>query len=335
VVASAVLALGVVLPASAREGDVLSWFSAAKRVAIESGRAVVDVVPEEGADVAVIGAVQTTADGERLATWFREIGGLQQAGDVPVIRRFSDPPTMADVTTLVLADDELEGLRECRPGRCNIKLSAPEMAQAQAAIRAAGRNWKLAAQEALRRAVLARARGYLAGGFAGAPPYEDQANRLALAGEIEALLRSCGRPGLHLPAVTDYLRSYPAARVTPESFLIWSKDTFGDVKPVIGVAHVSIFRGLSEGEPTVIATTQVFASHYVTASLSLTAVVSEPDGRRCLVYARRSRGDVFHGALGGLLRRIVQSRARAEGPAMLESLRQQLESGRPRTQGAR
>jgi hypothetical protein len=71
-----------------------------------------------------------------------------------------------------------------------------------------------------------------------------------------------------------------------------------------------------------LSSTQVFATHYITASLSLTSIVHEPGtAANYLVYARRTRADVFHGRLGGLLRRIAQKRIRAEGPAVLEGLR--------------
>ena len=76
------------------------------------------------------------------------------------------------------------------------------------------------------------------------------------------------------------------------------------------------------------AAAQVFATHYVKASLSLTSVVSVPgDDTRYLTYLRRSRVDVFQGSFGGLIRRMVRKRVRAEGPPVLDAFRRNLESG--------
>ena len=80
---------------------------------------------------------------------------------------------------------------------------------------------------------------------------------------------------------------------------------------------------------TVVAAKQVFATHYLTASLSLSLISGRETGPRYFVYIRLSRADVFHGAFGGLVRRIVQRRVRSEAPAILDALRRRLESGDP------
>jgi hypothetical protein len=74
----------------------------------------------------------------------------------------------------------------------------------------------------------------------------------------------------------------------------------------------------------------VYASHYLTALLSFTALGGGPDGtERYLVYLNHSRSDVFDGIFGGLIRRVVERRLKAEGPAALEMIRRRLEGGPP------
>jgi hypothetical protein len=75
--------------------------------------------------------------------------------------------------------------------------------------------------------------------------------------------------------------------------------------------------------------TQVFATHYINASASFTAIVDNPEGGRLLVYARCVRTDVFRGAFGGVVRRVVHKRVRKEGAALLDGLRRTLEGGPP------
>jgi hypothetical protein len=309
--------------------DSLAPFSPARRSAIEAGRPVVELSAESDVDVALIGAVRTTVDDERLVAWFRDVELLQRGRYVPVVRRFSNPPRIEDLAELELDDDDLEDLRDCRPRHCELKLAASEMSTITAAIDAAGDEWQAAAQHAFREVILSRALAHIRGGYANALPYEDHKTRALPAIEFEYLLASCQLPGLRMKPVVAHLRAYPHAGDGVETFLFWSTDVLGDLKPVVSVTQVSIVRSAWPEEPTIIASAQVYASHYLTASLSVVAVAGEPGSDRYLVYARRSRGDLFTGPFGGWIRRIVQKRVRAEGPGVLDGLRRKIEAGPP------
>lgn len=309
--------------------DVLAAFSPAHRSDIEAGRPVVELSSESDVDVALVGAVRTAVDDGRLVAWFRAVEQLQQGKYIPVVRRFSNPPRIDDLADLELDEDDLEDLRDCRPRHCDLKLSGYEMVKIRAAIDAAGEAWEPAAQHAFRQVLLARATAHLRGGFANALPYEDQKTRAVPATEFEQLLAGSQLPGLCLKPVIAHLRAYPAADDGVETFLFWSRDMLGDLKPVVSLTQVSIVRSPWPDQPTIIASAQVYASHYLTASLSIVAVAGEPGGGRYLVYARRSRGDLFTGPFGGWVRRIVQRRVRAEGPGVLEGLRRKIEAGPP------
>lgn len=329
---SIVLLLGAGLGvAVAQSGafDVLAPFSPAKRSAIEAGRAVVELTADSNADVALIGAVRTIADDARLVAWFREVERLQQGKYIPVVRRFSNPPRLEDLSELELDEGDLEDLRDCRPGHCDLKLAGYEMARIRAAIDAAGDDWQPAAQQAFRQVVLARALAHIRGGFANALPYEDHKVRALPGSEFDYLLAGCRLPGFRMKPVAAHLRAYPRADDGVETFLFWSRDMLGDLKPVVSITHVSIVASARPDEPTIIASAQVYASHYLTASLSVVAVTREAGDGRYLVYARRSRGDLFTGPFGGWIRRIVQKRVRAEGPGVLDGLRRKIEAGPP------
>jgi hypothetical protein len=312
-----------------RAFDPLRVLSPVDRRAVDAGRAAVDVVREPDIDLAIVGAVRTTVGGDRLFAWYREVEQLQRGVYVPVLQRFSDPPRIEDLASLVLEESEVEELRDCRPGDCDLKLAAREIMQIHRAIDGAGRQWTGAARDAFRQVLLARARAYLAQGFAGTPPYDDHGKRAVPADEFAVLLNGCGLAGLGRGPVRDSLRHYPRSR-DPETFLFWSKDLLGDAKPIIGITAVTLFPGSPAGNPPLVASTQVYASHYITASLSLTAVVTARDSAsRHLVYGRCTQTDAFGGAFGGFIRRMVQKRIRKEGPPVLDSLRMKLEAGPP------
>jgi hypothetical protein len=75
---------------------------------------------------------------------------------------------------------------------------------------------------------------------------------------------------------------------------------------------------------------QIFCTHYVNASLGLTALMlGERGGPNYLVYVNRSEVDVLHGMFGGIIRWFMQRRLKAEGANVLQGLRRRLESGEP------
>jgi hypothetical protein len=212
-----------------------------------------------------------------------------------------------------------------------LKLSTPEIARLRQAVSLAGTGWRAAAQDEFRAILLARARAFLHGGFSGVPSSNDRKKPESPDLEFGAVLE-----GMGLEAVDEemarYLRGYPGtAGNGVESFLYWSKETHTGAKPIIGITHVSMLRGREPGRPSVlVASAQVYATHYLTASLSVTAI-AESAGRdaRYLLYARRSRADVFDGVFGRLVRRMVEGRVRSEAPVALASLRSRLEAGDP------
>jgi hypothetical protein len=97
------------------------------------------------------------------------------------------------------------------------------------------------------------------------------------------------------------------------------------------VTHLSIFRGAGGTQPdALVAGRGIFATHYVNASLGLTALVrAAPGGPNYFVYLNRSDLDLLTGPFAGIMKRIIQRRVRSEAASVLRGLRQRLESGVP------
>ena len=93
-------------------------------------------------------------------------------------------------------------------------------------------------------------------------------------------------------------------------FFYWSTESFG-LKPVTGVTHVSLY--VQPGR-AVIASKQIYASHYFDASMGLTAALDDDreasDPGMYLVYLNRSRIDLLGGFFGGLRRTFLGGRLR-------------------------
>jgi hypothetical protein len=316
------------LAAFAPEG----FLDAKRQADLSAGAAVVDVLPAREGDVAVFGAAKIRVSSGRLAAWIRQIEDLQRGSYVPVAGRFSDPPRLEDLDRLVLDKDDLEDIRDCEAGDCGVKLSGDEIERLRRRIAFAGEQWEPAVQAEFRWIMLRRATAYLARGNAGMPAYEDRDSPVSAATEFETVAARMNDVMPSDPSVVDYLRRFPDdRREDVESFLYWSKEELGGGKPIITITHVSMIPIPRETQTEmVVASKQVFATHYLSASLSLTSVTTPSrSGDRYLVYTRRSHVDLLQGFWGGLTRRILESRIRADGPAVLDVIRRRLESGEP------
>jgi hypothetical protein len=292
---------------------------------LDGGDPLVRVVARRDGLLSLSAVVRADVTAERLLAWSAAVEALQQGRYVPQIGRFSSPPRLKDLAGLVIDPDDLRDVAGCRPGNCDLKLSGAEIA-------ALGRARDTAELDAiLRRQFLARAADYLARGDACALPYHDHEDLVFPSEHFGALLRGFSFISRDLPCYADYLRAYPFALSDShiqQSFLYWSKEDLG-MKPIISITHFSAARFDTPGLPdAVVVARQVYATHYRNAAITVTALVTE-NHRRYLVYLNRSHVDAFQGLLGGMVRRVVERRVKAEAPSVLRGLRLRLESGPP------
>jgi hypothetical protein len=306
------------------------------RERLDRGAAIARIVPSEGHEVAVFVAVPVKVDGDRLVAWIRHIAALKKSSYVLAIGRFSNPPRLEDLADLVLEDEELSSIQACRPGNCGVKLSAAEMSQLQHDAAQAGRGWKPALQDAFRRVVLQRVNGYLAGGQSALPPYEHRDGPVWPALRFAAVLEHSVFLTERLPRFAEHLSRYPQTPMSDvETFVYWSKERLGR-KSLVRATHVSILRSPDMALPdALVAGREIYATHYVNASLGLTVLMrGEPGAPNYLVYLNRSDVDIPGGLFRGLVRRLVQGRLKSEAADVLQGLRQRLESGEPPKTGA-
>ncbi len=107
----------------------------------------------------------------------------------------------------------------------------------------------------------------------------------------------------------------------------WSSLLSGSVRPTNRVERTP--RG--DPWPILVASKQIYASHYFTSSLGLAAFFESPGGstgcRAYLMYLNRSRADLLGwGVLSALKRAIVKRRVRSGLEKNLQLTRQRLES---------
>lgn len=99
--------------------------SASERSVLLSGDPVTKLLDSDPSqEVAVFGAVWTKASPVTYVQQVKEIEIFERGGAFHVTKRISDPPQAGNFVELDLPDDDLDDLRNCRVGDCEVKLGA-------------------------------------------------------------------------------------------------------------------------------------------------------------------------------------------------------------------
>jgi hypothetical protein len=265
--------------------------TAADRHALDRGEVISRTIDGVAGRVGVFAVSRIEADAASLIASARAIEDLKRSPFITGIKRFSNPPRIEDLNELELPPKELNAAASCSPRSCSLKLSPPEMTELREAGAARGPGRSARVQQAFRRVMLARAMAYLA---AGAPDPPVLANRPAIAGT--------------------------------ESFLYWSQEIYGGGKPVVLITHVNLVPPAAVGDPAIVIGRPVFATHYITGGLAVTAItIDAATGARYLIYRNTTSVDLLGGFFAPLRRAVLESRLKREVPAIIQKLRARLE----------
>jgi hypothetical protein len=266
-------------------------------------------------EIVVGGAVRIETPPERLLDVFRDIERLESGKGFLTTRRIGNPPRLEDFASLVLPQDDLDDLRHCHPGDCDIKLGQ------RGRDRLAQIDWRspgavAEAQQLMRRYLFDILVTYRLAGNAGLPAMIEEKGPRDVAAEFVEMLESA--PWLKtatMAAVREYLIGYPKAH-RPEGldeFFYWSFVEFG-LKTVLRLNHVVIYP-LGGGGPAryVIANRQIYATHYFQNAIEVRLLMDDeaaPGRAHYLLVMNIARPDGVTGLFGGLVRYKVRSGSR-------------------------
>ena len=293
--------------------------------ALQLNQPVVRLVPTSNKrEVAVTGLVNINTSAEDFLRSYRDSMLQKSNAAILQIGRFGPEPALADMAGLSLEAKDIEDLKECVAGACQVKLSAPMIERFRKEIDWAAPDYQLRATNLFKEMLVAYIKDYRARGEAALIEYSDKRDRVSLANE-QRELRSAGG------YINSVLADTKSGLQLIEETLVWSKIKFG-LKPVIAINHISIYKRNSDVGPQVlVASKQIYANHYFNAFHALTAFVNVP-GATYLVYENRSRADGLEGPFGKIKRGVVekkaleglrgiiaQSKASLEGPTLTAS----------------
>ena len=296
---------------------------------IERGQPFAKSLDTEGKkDVAVFGIV--TVDVPR-DSYVRQLRDLQASLRQPTRLRFGvfgEPASVADLQALTMEDQDVAELRKCKPNDCNFKLPATEMRHMREDIGSSG-DPRAELTAYARRRLVEYVNDYRARGDSAMVTYDDNGGVRAN-DAFAALLAQSPYMYQFVPALTRYLTVYPRERLDGVSeALYWSEDAPPHLRRTLSLTHQAIYTPPEFPAMTVIASKQIYATHYFEAALDLTSVIErdQPSGRAgsYVIVLRRYRFDNLPS--GGILniRGRVINNLRSNTVADLARAKQQAE----------
>jgi hypothetical protein len=273
--------------------------------------------------------VRVNARPEQVATQFRDIVRWKKGDSVPEIGKFSDTPLIADLTGLTIEPDDIKVMRKCKPGSCDIKLSAASMDQLVKGTNWTAENYQGQAGSLFKKILVDYVGTYKMGGNRYLVNYADQKQTLKLPDDFSALLKESNYVTEYAPELANYIDKFPNAQLPgSENFVYWSKEKFG-IQPVLSMTHVTIYpRRRGNSSEVLIASKQLYATHYFESSLAFTMMLPRERGEGSyLLYLNRSRSDTLRGFFSGITRLFISGHVRDGAAKSLQLAKERLEAG--------
>ena len=279
--------------------------------ALERGEPVAKVIPaNDPREVAVCGVIELPSNAETALKAFElSLAQLKKKSSLQS-GMFSNTPRPEDIGTLTLSDGDIADLKTCTVGDCKLKLSSAMIQRFQKSIDWNAIDYKEQVNRLFRLMIVEYVTAYLKRGDAALIEYADQSVSVPLAREQESLLAKLLYVNEAAPEFIRHLKALPQSSVPVGHSLSWAMIDFG-LKPVLMITDLATYRSEVDGIPRVLELSkQIYANHYIDASLSLTAVIGDQTRTKStLLYVNHSRSSALASLFGKLKHKIVEGRA--------------------------
>ena len=296
---------------------------------ISEGRAIAKILDTATPDeVFVFGAIYINSTPVRYLQMASDIDALRRLPNYLALRKFSDPPQLADLDGFTLEGEEIKELEQCKPGYCQVQLPTKAMESFRQSV-----NWSAPDREAqvnrlAQQMALQALLHYQEGGNVALGTYRDKKHPTAVAETFASMLQQMKAVPAYLPELNRYLLDYPnAPSGAIQSEFYWEKVNFG-LKPTLRIVQAVLFRGPSADQPAyAVAVKQLYASHYFETALDLTVCVKD-SGKNgfYLITLKGSQQAGLTGLKGGIVRKVAVDKTRSSLQRVLADYKQKLEN---------
>jgi hypothetical protein len=299
---------------------------------IREGKTVAKILDSPTADqVFVFGSVYIKSTPERYLKFASDIDALRKLPSYLALRKFSDPPQLADLEGFTLDAEDFKQLKNCKAGHCEVQLPTEAMEEFQRSVNWSAPDATDQANHLAQKMALQAILDYKQGGNVALGSYRDKNHPAAVAETFASLLSRSKALPVYLPELREYLLDYPKADSSGiESQFYWEKVNFG-LKPTLRMVQAVVYQGKSLTEPAyAVAVKQLYASHYFETALDLTVCVKDaqsPDHNGFyLITLKGSQQAGLTGLKGGIVRKVAVDKTRSSLEKALASIKQKLES---------
>lgn len=280
----------------------------------------------------VVAAVRIRATRQRVSDYYGQMIAYVDGSVTLAFGRFGSPPSIADVKDLAFDRSDVDDMKSCRPGRCDVRLGGAGLDKLRSAIDWSATDYVERVNAFARKAAVDYVAAYQSRGDAALFTYNDRAEAVSLKEQWLGILGNSPLFHQYTPELKTYLEQFPRGSLPGvRNVFYWSKEDYG-FKPVINIVHGVIYAPTAQSDRTIVVQKQLYASHYLDGSLAVATLLDTEDSGRpatYLLYANRLRGDMLKGGFGGLKRNAALSQGRKAAEQTLGTIKQAVEAAVP------
>jgi len=301
--------------------------------AIRSGQPVVKALPSRTpSEVFLFGAIYIHATPESYVQFSHDFDRRRELPSYWALQVFSNPPKLSDLKDFSFDRDEIQALKKCTPGDCQIQLPASSIEELQHSIHWDAPDVNEQINRFLQETAFRRLLAYLRRGNEVLGVYNDKRDPTVVPQQFAYMLTYAKALPAHLPDFYTYLLSYPNAKpANVEDTFYWAKVKFG-LKPTLRVVQMVTMRG-NPADPVAyaIAEKQLYSSHYFETALDLSFCVRESNDNAkqpgfYLISTLGSEQAGLTGAKGSVIRKAAVGRSVSNLQKALTAIRSTLEA---------
>jgi hypothetical protein len=223
---------------------------------------------------------------------------------------FSNPPQLSDLKDFSFDDDDVQALKDCKPGDCLIQMPASSIEELHRSVDWSAPNVKEQVNQHLQKTALQRLLAYQREGNQVLGVYNDKRNPTEVPQQFAYMLSYAKALPERLPDFYQYLLTYPNGKPgNVEDTFYWARVKFG-LKPTLRVVQVVTMRGNPTDEMAyAIAEKQLYSSHYFETALDLSFCIRGSDDSKqpgfYLIMAMGSEPAGLTGVKGPIVRKAT------------------------------
>jgi len=283
--------------------------------AIQNGEPVAKNLPSrEPAEVFLFGAIYIHTAPEKYLQFARDFDRMRKLPNYLALGVFSDPPEPSDLKGFSFDKDDVQALKNCRPGDCLIQMPASSIEDLNRSIDWSAADAEEQLNQLLRKTALQRLLAYRRDGNQVLGVYNDKRDPTDVPQQFAYMLSYSKALPERLPDFYQYLLSYPNAKpANVEDTFYWARVKFG-LKPTLRLVQLVTMRG-NPGDRVAyaIAEKQLYASHYFETALDLSFCVRGSSNSNepgfFLIMAMGSEQAGLTGIKGSIVRKAAVGRS--------------------------